>query len=45
MKYGYNFYQSQLRKDVNSSVFAKPCFEVLYDNVSYQVICKDKKIL
>lgn len=29
---------------MNSSVFAKPCFEVVYDDISYQVICKDKKI-
>ncbi len=44
MNYIYNFYQSQLRKDVNSSVFAKPCFEISHAGRSYQVIVKDKSI-
>lgn len=41
----YNFYQSPLRIHINRDIFLKPAFQVDFEWKSYQVICKEKKIL
>lgn len=40
-----NFYQSELRTYINAKIFLKPAFNVDFNWSSYQVICKEKKIL
>lgn len=41
----YNFYQSLLWTHINRDIFLKPAFQVGFEWKSYQVICKEKKIL
>lgn len=41
----YNFYQSTLWTHINKDIFLKPAFSVDFKWNTYQVICKEKKIL